>query len=174
VLRSYRSGFLDRKYRRNARKSREWTKKWLLKRQEFSHINLLKELRFHPKDWHHFLRMNESTYLTLLSLVSPLIQKKSTTMRQAITPHERLTATLRFLATGRNYEDLKFFTIMSPQALGKIMPETCRAICKVLKEYYKVRVYNVKNIINNLLLWAICDTVLLKFAHSNNRFIIWK
>jgi hypothetical protein len=36
---------------------------------------------------------------------------------------------------------------MSPQALGKIIPETCHAIYKVLKEYYKVRVYNVKNII---------------------------
>jgi hypothetical protein len=63
-------------------------------------------------------------------------------MRQAITPHERLTATLRFLATGISYEDLKFSTIMSPQALGKIIPETCRAIYKVLKEYYKAR--NVK------------------------------
>ena len=67
---------LDRKYRRNATKSREWIKKWLLKRQDLSHISLLKELRFHPKDWHNFLRMNESAYLTLLSTVSPLIQKK--------------------------------------------------------------------------------------------------
>ena len=50
---------------------------WLLKRQVFfSHVNLLKELRFHPKDWHNFLGMNESTYLTLVSMVSPLIQKK--------------------------------------------------------------------------------------------------
>jgi hypothetical protein len=36
---------------------------------------------------------------------------------------------------------------MSPQALGKIVPETCCAIYKVLKEYYKVRAYNVKNMI---------------------------
>jgi len=67
---------LDRKYRRNARKHREWTKQWLLKRQDSSHVNLLKELRFLRKDWHNFLRMNESAYLTLLSMVSPLIQKK--------------------------------------------------------------------------------------------------
>ena len=125
---------LDRKYRRNARKRREWTKQWLLKRQDFSHVNLLKELRFHPKDCHNFPSMNESTYLTLLSMVSPLIQKKNTTMRQAVTPYERLTATLRFLATGRSYEDLRFSTIMSPQAPRKIIPETCRAIYKVLKE----------------------------------------
>ena len=107
-------------------------------------------------------------------MVSPLSQKKNTTMRQAITPHERLTATLRFLAKGRSYEDLKFSTIMSPQELGKIIPETCRAIYKVLKEYYKVRVYNVKNIINNLLVWAICNTISLKFAQSKNRYIIRK
>jgi hypothetical protein len=84
-------------------------------------------------------------YLTLLSVVSPLIQKKNTTMWQAITRRKRLTATSRFLSTGRSYEDLKFSTMMSPQALGKIIPETCCAIYKVLKEYYKVRVYNVKN-----------------------------
>jgi hypothetical protein len=137
---------LDRKYRRDARKSRGWTKKWLLKRQDFSHVNLLKELRFHLKDWHNFLRMNESTYFIINSF-STDSEKKHTTMRQAITRHERLTATSRFLATGRSYEDLKFSTIMSPQALGDIIPETCRAIYKVLKEYYKVRVYNVKNII---------------------------
>jgi hypothetical protein len=118
--------------------------------------------------------MNESTYLTLLSMVSPLIQKRNTTTRQAITPHERLTAALRFLATGRSYEDLKFSTIMSPQALGKIIPETFRAIYKALKEYYKVRVRNVKNIINNLLLWAICNTDLLKSAQYKNRYIIRK
>ena len=79
-----------RKYRRNVRKIRDWAKKWLLKRQDFSHVNLLKELRFHPKDWHNFLRMNESTYLTLLSVVSLLIQEENTTLWQAITPHERL------------------------------------------------------------------------------------
>jgi hypothetical protein len=57
-------------------------------------------------------------------------------MREAITPHERLTATLRFLATGRTYEDLEFSTIISPQALSYIVPETCRAICDVLKPTY--------------------------------------
>ena len=98
---------LHRKYRRNARKSREWNKKLLLKRQDFSHVNLLKELRFHPKDWHNFLRMNESIYLTLLSMVSPLIREKNTTMLQAATPHERLTALTLWR---RNYYFFNFST----------------------------------------------------------------
>lgn len=55
-------------------------------------------------------------------------------MRTAVTPHERLSATLRYLATGRSLEDLKFSTIISPQSLGKIIQETCQAILKVLKK----------------------------------------
>nr|CAI5837492.1 unnamed protein product [Callosobruchus analis] len=82
--------------------------------------------------------MDEETYLKLLSMVTPFIKKQDTVMRQAIPPHERLTATLRFLATGRSYEDLKYTTIISPQALGVIIPETCDAIYKVLlKDYFK-------------------------------------
>ena len=64
-------------------------------------------------------------------------------MRQAITPHERLSCTLRYLATGRNYEDLKFSTRISKPALSKIIPETCDAIYTVLKEeFMKVYISN--------------------------------
>ena len=128
----------DRKYRWNARKSTEWTKKWLLQQQDFSHINLLKELRFHPKDWHNFLRMNESTYLPLLSMVSPPIQKKKKKHYNGAS-YNSPQETYSHFNTGRSYKDLKFSTIMSPQAQGKIIPETCHAIYIVLKEYYKVR-----------------------------------
>jgi hypothetical protein len=54
--------------------------------------------------------MNEETYLNLLSLLTPLIKKQGMIMREAATPHEILPATLRFLATGRNYDDLKYST----------------------------------------------------------------
>ena len=49
-------------------------------------------------------------------------------MRRAVTRHEIITATLRFLATGRSYEDIKFSTIISPQALGKIIPAMLRDV----------------------------------------------
>jgi hypothetical protein len=54
--------------------------------------------------------MNESTYLIPLSLLTPLIKEQGMIMREAATPRERLTATLRFLAKGRSYEDLKYST----------------------------------------------------------------
>jgi len=49
-------------------KKRKWTKDWLLKRSQYSHVNLLNELQFHPEDWHNYLRMDEETYLELLQL----------------------------------------------------------------------------------------------------------
>ncbi|XP_064122503.1 putative nuclease HARBI1 [Macrobrachium nipponense] len=74
-----------------------------------------------------------TTFLKLLDLVAPHIQRKDT-----ISPRDRLAATLRYLATGRSYEDLKFSVAVSPQALGCIIPETCEVIWKVLrKEYMK-------------------------------------
>lgn len=49
-----------------------------------------------------------SQYYTLLNIVSPLIIKQDTQMTKAITAHERLSLTLRFLASGNSYEDLQF------------------------------------------------------------------
>jgi len=54
--------------------------------------------------------MDEDIYLELLSVLSPLIEKEDTVLRKSISAHERLTATLRFIATGFSYEDLKFST----------------------------------------------------------------
>ncbi|PIO23811.1 hypothetical protein AB205_0107630 [Aquarana catesbeiana] len=56
-------------------------------------------------------------------------------MRLSITPEQRLIAILRYLATGRSLQDLKFTTGISPQALGVIIPETCLAIIR--KDYIR-------------------------------------
>ena len=72
--------------------------------------------------------MSEENYLELLSILEPVLKKQDTVLRQSISSHERLTATLRFLATGCSYEDLKFSTRISPPALVQIKPETCQQI----------------------------------------------
>ncbi|KAK9696759.1 hypothetical protein QE152_g31374 [Popillia japonica] len=74
---------------------RKWVKQWLLKRSKYTHTNSLEELRLEPDDWRNYLRMDENSYATLLKLVSPLIEKEDTILRAAISPHARLTATLR-------------------------------------------------------------------------------
>lgn len=59
-------------------------------------------------------------------------------MRKSIPPHERLTCTLRILATGRTLRDLRFSTAISHQALSKIILDTCKAI------YYVLHSENIK------------------------------
>jgi hypothetical protein len=93
-----------------------------------------------PEDYKNYLRISHENIQYLIAKVKPLIVKQDTVMRNDITPETRIAATLRFLATGRSFEDLKFATIISPQALGKIIPEMCTAIHEALKhEYLKVR-----------------------------------
>lgn len=125
-------------YIKSKKPKRKWVKRLFLNRRNHTHLNLFQDISVEPSDWKNYLRMDEDTYNHLLSLVTPLITKKDTVMRQCITPHERLAATLRFLATGMNYEELKFITAISPQRLGVIIPETCLAILKSLRAYLKV------------------------------------
>ena len=80
--------------------------------------------------------MTDPVFNSLLELLSPYITRQDTVMRQAITAEQRLIATLRYLATGRSLQDLKFSTGISPQALGVIIPDTCAAIIKVMHEEY--------------------------------------
>lgn len=105
-----------------------------MKRNNPSHINLLKELKLEPCDWYNYLRMDSEAYLELLQKETPRISKCDSVMRRAVTPHERLSVTLRFLETGRSYEDQKFSATISPQALGVITRESCAAIYEVLKK----------------------------------------
>jgi hypothetical protein len=118
-----------------------WAKKWLLGRDRYTHLNLLNFIRNDsPEDYKNYLRMSDENVQYLIAKVKPLIAKQDTVMWNAITPEARITTTLRFLATGRSFEDFKFATIISPQALGKIIPETCKAMYKALKhDYLKVR-----------------------------------
>lgn len=121
--------------KRKQKKRSEWTKQWLRDREKWSHINLLNHLRdSNVKDYQNFLRMTEVEFNYLLEIVTPHITRQDTHMRKSISAEHRLVATLRYLATGRNMEDLKFSCAISPQALGKIIPETCRAIYSSLKD----------------------------------------
>ncbi|CAH1968635.1 unnamed protein product [Acanthoscelides obtectus] len=119
------------------KKKRVWVKEWLQKREQFTHLRLLKCIQScEPLDVINYLRMDYDAFQELLMLVKPLIEKKNTLFREAVSVEERLLATLRFLATGSSYEDLKFSCIISPQLLGRIIPETSRAIYNCLRKKY--------------------------------------
>lgn len=63
---------------------------------------------------------------------------ENTHLREAIPPSQRLSCSLRFLATGASFEELKFITAIAPQTIRKIIVETCEALIYVLKNNIKV------------------------------------
>jgi hypothetical protein len=60
---------------------------------EFSH--LVRELRCHEDRFFSYFRMSPENFDHILLKIEPLISKRDTNYRKAISPHERLSLTLR-------------------------------------------------------------------------------
>ncbi|XP_046661985.1 protein ALP1-like [Homalodisca vitripennis] len=82
--------------------------------------------------------MKSSDFEDLLNKIARIIQKRDTSFRSAIPPHERLAVTLRFLATGDSYHSLSYTFKISKQIISTIIPTVCEAIVSVLQDYIKM------------------------------------
>ena len=81
-----------------------------------------------------FFRIEPSLFDELLNMVHKFVVKKNTNMRDAISAHDRLCVTLRFLASGASYKNLSYSFRMSTSVISTIVPVVCKAIYDVLKE----------------------------------------
>ncbi|KAK3924292.1 Protein ALP1-like [Frankliniella fusca] len=70
------------------------------------------------------LRMDADMFEELLQKVTPLIQKQSTHLRQSIPAAERLSLTLRHLATGESQESLSLCFRIGQSTVSGIIKET--------------------------------------------------
>lgn len=126
----------------NARRERRmWVREWIDKRSEVGFAErLYEEIKAEdPEMYKNFVRLSAEDFEYLLEKVTPLIQKKDTVMRKAITPKERLLVTLRYLATGDSYKSLMYLFRIPANTISNIVPEVCDAIYSVLKdEFMKV------------------------------------
>ena len=79
-----------------------WTKRWILRREaKGTYWNLIRELNVEdPEKFKQYHRLDRNSFQQILAMVSPLITKKDTKLRSSLKPCERLSVTLRFLATG--------------------------------------------------------------------------
>ncbi|XP_068115975.1 uncharacterized protein [Hyperolius riggenbachi] len=80
--------------------------------------------------------MSVASFDELLYLVSPLICRQHTNMRQPVSPAERLLLTLRFLATGESFASLHFQFRLGRSTIHGIVHETCKKIWEVLQPLY--------------------------------------
>lgn len=119
-----------------------WQKKWLSRREQDGFCaKLLMELRVEePELYRNALRMSGEQFDYLLNLVKPHIQKKDTKFRLSIPAETRLALTLRYLATGENFNSLRMLFRIAQPTISAIIPEVLDAIYMVLvDEFFKVR-----------------------------------
>lgn len=142
----------DHNQKKRRRMRSIWVRDWVRRRNELGcYGQLLRELENEvPQLYKNFLRMNIADFNNLLELVSPLIKKEDTNMREAISPGERLALTLRFLATGDSFMSLQYLFRIPQTTISTIIPEVCDAIYKVLlPDFLKVISPQFFNLFNN-------------------------
>lgn len=87
-------------------------------------------------DFTNFARVFPDQFHTLEQLVTPIIRRRNTNFRDCISVGERLTVTLRFLATGESFTSLAYLFHMGVSTIRQFIPETCKAIYQVLRDKY--------------------------------------
>ncbi|CAB3219995.1 unnamed protein product [Arctia plantaginis] len=118
---------------------KRWVKNWVLKRNQYTHLNITQEMLLGDdlNDYAIYFRMSEDLFEKLLNLASPYITKQDTHMRQAISPREKLAVTLRYIATGRSFRCLKTSCIISEAVISKAVISTCRAMIHKESKYIR-------------------------------------
>ena len=80
--------------------------------------------------------MSPERFEHLLRLVAPYIVKKMCRTREHISPEERLTLTLRHLATGDSQQSMSFSFRVGRSTVSACVRETCDGIWNALKDEY--------------------------------------
>ena len=116
------------------------TREWIKRREDkgiFS--NLVRELRMEDtRGYREMMRTSHGCFLYILQKIEQdiTVQELSRGGCKPIMPAERLTLTLRYLATGETYASLSFQFRISKRAISYIVQEVCSAISKNLMSTY--------------------------------------
>ena len=87
--------------------------------------------------YREMMRMTHEDFIKILELIEPDITRCQVTGgHKVITAAERLTLTIRFLATGETYRSLSFQFRISKSAISYIVNEVCQAIEKNVRSTY--------------------------------------
>ncbi|XP_031334954.1 putative nuclease HARBI1 [Photinus pyralis] len=130
---------LKRRAARKNKKRKLWQEEWLKKRDVGKGVlSLLQNELLHedPDAYRNFLRMDNDTFMELLTLIDDIIKKQDTQLRQSIPSDKRLAVTLRYLASGNTFRDLMYATRIHESTISIIVMEVCKAIIQNLMKTY--------------------------------------
>ena len=120
-------------------KGRGMMRSWLKKREELGYFtNIVRELQLEDTEgFKEMMRMDFKHFNEILNLIAPdITPKKIIGGNKVISAAERLTVTLRFLATGETFQSLSFQFRISDRAKFYIVEEVCNAIVEYLVPLY--------------------------------------
>ncbi|KAH9367166.1 hypothetical protein HPB48_014758 [Haemaphysalis longicornis] len=122
------------------KKRRFWVRPYLRSREAAGHASrLLPELRAHDLEYFRdFIRMPPQAFDQLLGLVRSRISKQDTNFRDAISAHDRLAITLRFLAAGSTLRSISFDFRVGRSTACDVVADVCAALWDILKPLYLV------------------------------------
>ena len=116
------------------------TRQWIQRREEKGFCtNIVEKLRVeHTKTYEEMLKTNYDTFKFILKEIDQDITPIALMSGglKTISPGERLTLTLRYLATGESDRSLSFQFRISRRTISYIIQEVCRAIIKNLSDIY--------------------------------------
>lgn len=113
-----------------AKEKRMWMRPWLQDKHKGHATQLLDDILGcgDKKSYKNFLRLNEEQFKEILDRIAHRIKKQDTNMRLAITPEQKLTLTLKFLASGDSFKSLEHDFRIAANTMSAIIPDTCQAI----------------------------------------------
>ena len=111
------------------------TRKWIKRREEIGYFNnIVEELRVEDTaSYREMIRMDYETFQDILTAITLKISKKQKQRgHKVISPAERLTLTLRYLATGESFKSLHYQFRIGRATISYIVREVCQAIFQTL------------------------------------------
>ena len=135
ALEPRRVGERERRIRRRSC----WVRPWLSadRRHQLGHYSQLLNRELRCEDvctYSNYVRMPPDLFDEVLGRITPGIEKKSTRLREPLSPGLRLALTLRHLATGDKYPSLSYAFRCSRSSICHIVPEVCKAIVEAYKD----------------------------------------
>ena len=115
------------------------TRSWIRRRGHKGYFNnIVQELMIEDTpSYREMMRMTHEDFVKILELIEPDITCCQVTGgHKVISAAERLTLTIRFLATGETYRSLSFQFRISESAISYIVNEVCQAIEKNIGSKY--------------------------------------
>lgn len=102
------AAILIQKSKKRRNQKRLWVKEWIRRREiENSAQNLIRDLRNEGDNtFKQFFRISPEQFNLFLEMIRPIVSKRDTNMRKAISVETKLAITLRYLSSGDSYRSL--------------------------------------------------------------------